>query len=173
MSASFTGGTRERSHPAAAPCDESVASGFGAALARMVAAADGRPCAATPFHSAWPPSVSIEDYVRRLRQYFRCSDESFVFAFAYVCRILQNRPGLAVDPLSCHRLAACSLLLAVKWHDDDIMSNADYAKVCGMSLQDLNHLERVMSRSLDYRLAVSDEEFDSHRRALARAGGRE
>lgn len=51
-----------------------------------------------------------------------------------------------MGPLTCHRLAAACLTLAVKWQDDDTMSNADYSKVCGMTLQALSRWGGQLSR---------------------------
>lgn len=166
---------RRSEAPAAAPagesedagcCDGRVVDGFGAVMAQMAASGAKASARRTPFHSAWPPSMPIGEYVSRLRRHYDCSYECVVIAFVYLNRVLKLHPQLVVEPLTCHRLVAACLTLAVKWQDDDTMSNADYANVCGLTLQELNGLERAMLRSLGYSLVVSVEEFGSHRCVL-------
>lgn len=125
----------------------------------------------TPFDSAWPPSMPIGEYVARLCTHYDCSYECFVIAFVYLNRMLELHPQLVAGPLTCHRLDAACVTLAVKWQDDDLMSNAYYASVCGLTSQELNGLERAMLRSLGYSLTVSVEEFELHRRTLYRVAG--
>jgi len=150
-------------------CDRTVVSGLGAVMAQLAADSDIGGGADTPFHRSRPASVPIAAYVALMRWHYACSLECFVIAFVYLGRALDSEPRLAVGPLTCHRLAAACLTLAVKWQDDDTMSNADYSKVCGMTLQELNSVEKTLLQVLRHNLAISTEEFDLHRRALYRA----
>mmetsp|Transcript_59504 Transcript_59504/g.153777 ORF Transcript_59504/g.153777 Transcript_59504/m.153777 type:complete len:143 (-) Transcript_59504:399-827(-) len=123
---------------------------------------------AAGFRCVQQPTLSLEAYAARLRKLFHCSSECFVICAAYLDRFDRRHPGIT-GPLTCHRLLLVSLALAAKFHDDTHYVNSFYAKVGGLSLQELNALELLMLRLLDFRLHVTPEEFEAYRCLLGRA----
>ena len=57
------------------------------------------------------------------------------------------------------RLFSVGMLLAIKFHDDLHLSNEDFAKVGGVSLDELNILELEMLGTLEFDLTVETEVF--------------
>lgn len=151
-------------------CDDRVVRGLAAALEQMVAMAEETPIR-TSFHSVRAPGVTITAYLQRLAKFFCCSAECFVLALVYIDRVIQKCPQVAVCSLTCHRLSACSLTLAAKWHDDVFYSNAYYAKVCGLSTKELSGLEEKLLVLLGHRLVVQPEEFEMYRAMLHKVAG--
>jgi len=148
------------------------------ALAGLVAVVEGRAAAAaapaegdlaaaprradTGFRSRCAPEVGLDAYARRLQADFRCSAECYVICAAYLDRLEDRHPGI-LNPLSCHRLLLCSLMLATKFQDDHHYVNAVYAEIGGLSLQEMNALETRMLVLLDYRLCVAPGAFERYR----------
>ena len=50
------------------------------------------------------PSISIADYIKRLKEYTACSDSCYVVALLYIDRVLQNHKEFKITQLSVHRL---------------------------------------------------------------------
>jgi len=121
-------------------------------------ASSGRPQQLSRFHSSQAPSISIHNYLKRLRKYFLCSDECFVHALVYIDRIGKNNDSMTVCNLTVHRLLSIATMIAAKFHDDTFYDNFYYGKACGMSLKEVNILEVVMLKELNWRtlLTVSD-----------------
>ena len=92
------------------------------------------------FHSRKVPGISIYEYLARL-QYAGCSQSCFIAAFIYIDRILQKNSELTLSPLCIHRLILTSVLMAIKFNDDIYYDNAFYAKMGGVSIQEMNYLE--------------------------------
>mmetsp|Transcript_62048 Transcript_62048/g.108633 ORF Transcript_62048/g.108633 Transcript_62048/m.108633 type:complete len:253 (-) Transcript_62048:26-784(-) len=113
----------------------------------------------TCFHSVQPPSMSMSAYAARLRTYFLCSDTCLLVALMYMDRIIKKHPHIRVSNLSSHRLFATALVIAVKFNEDKYYSNAYYAKVAGLRLQEVNKLERRFLQLLDWKVIVQQEEY--------------
>jgi len=113
----------------------------------------------TCFHCLRPPNMSMAMYAQRLRTYFFCSDTCFLVGLMYIDRIIKTHPEIQVCDLSCHRLFAVALLVAVKFNEDTYYSNAYYAKVSGLRLQEVNKLEKYFLGLLDWKLIVQPEEY--------------
>ena len=54
------------------------------------------------------------------------------------------------------------MMLAAKFHEDKKLSNKDFAKIGGISNQELNYLELEMLRTLDFNLVVDRFLFESY-----------
>ena len=139
---------------------------------RLCDAGGGAPHAHAPahaqvtcFHSCAHPSISIADYLARLRRYANCSDACFVLAVIYL-DLAYRRRGICVDSLNVHRLLVTSLTIAAKYFDDFFHRNSTYALIGGVGVAELNRLEAELLRSLDYELHVEPEDFHIYERAL-------
>jgi hypothetical protein len=107
------------------------------------------------FYSAFKQPFSLDFYVRRLVQYTNCSASAFVVAMVYLDRLQQATPGLRLGHMNCHRLLITAVVLAAKYLDDEVYSNAYYARVGGLTTQELNRLEAAMLDLLSWNLSVS------------------
>ncbi|CAE8593267.1 unnamed protein product, partial [Polarella glacialis] len=117
----------------------------------------------TKFHSVRPPQLPIRDYLIRIAKYFQCSRECFVLCLVYIDRIVKLHPDFTICNLNIHRLLVTSVMLSVKFFDDVYYSNAYYAKVGGVRTKEVNVLEAQFLHLIDWRLAVTSEEFDQYR----------
>jgi hypothetical protein len=137
--------------------------GLGVVLTSWIEAAavtPGKPPKITRFHSAKPPGMNIDAYLKRIRKYFLCSDECFVLALVYIDRVSKIDPSMTVCALTGHRLLFTSVMLAAKFQDDTYYSNAYYAKVGGLSLSEVNMLEAAMLKQLDWKMLVSPKVYE-------------
>lgn len=158
--------------PAAAvepmPCGEEVVAGLAAVLERMASLA-AQPEAMTSFHCLRAPSVSLREYLGRVRRFFGCSAECYVLGLVYLDRVVKRHQHVSFSHLSSHRMLVCSMMLAAKFQDDCFYSNTFYAKVGGLKVEELNRLENKMVQLLDYRLYVSAQEFELYHSILCKA----
>jgi len=108
-------------------------------------------------------NYSIQEYFKRLDRYFHCSKESLLLSFIYVDRaITNNRDNICLSYANIHRLILASITCACKYWDDVYYSNAHYARVGGVSLNELNDLEYCMLKLLDYKLYVDVDEYKGY-----------
>ncbi|CAK9047946.1 unnamed protein product [Durusdinium trenchii] len=124
---------------------------------RLIANPDLSSRCSSCFHGFRKPSIGIEDYLMRLRDYFMCSDSCFLLALVYISRFLDFCPDFVVNAFSIHRLLATSLVVSVKFHEDVIYSNTFYAKVCGLRQEELNRGELEFLKMIKWDCGVSQD----------------
>lgn len=118
------------------------------------------------FHSTRAPGISIDEYLKRIQKYFVCSDECFVIALVYIDRISKMKSSIPVCKLTVHRLLLISVMVAAKFHDDVYYSNKYYSKVGGISLKEVNALEAVFLKMMDWNVCVSGQEYKLYHRLV-------
>lgn len=112
------------------------------------------------FVSIREPPICIEDYLQRLWKHCNCSDACQILALIYIDRLIEMCPNMAVTPLTIHRLFAAATVVSTKLQDDDEhYPNSYYAKVCGLSLWQLNSMEANFMSLVAWNLFVSPEEY--------------
>ncbi|XWS58206.1 hypothetical protein CRYUN_Cryun08bG0014700 [Craigia yunnanensis] len=123
----------------------------------------------TIFHGSKSPALSIRQYIERIFKYSKCSNSCFVVALIYIEKFLQLMDAYLTS-LNVHRLLITSVMVAAKFMDDQYYNNAYYAKVGGISTEEMNGLEMKFLFSLDFRLHVTTEVFNKYCSKIERAG---
>jgi len=119
----------------------------------------------TKFDSAYAPAVSLEQYLSRIHTYAKCSDSCFVVALIYIDRIIAMH-SFRVTALNAHRIFLASILLSAKFLDDIYYNNSFFAKLGGISLQELNALELEVLRLTRFDLNVSEEQYGAYHASI-------
>ncbi|KAI7952446.1 hypothetical protein MJO29_008077 [Puccinia striiformis f. sp. tritici] len=116
----------------------------------------------TRFHSRSPPSISISDYLRRIYKYTNPEPICLILILNYIDRICKNLVNFTICSLTVHRFCITSVTIGSKFTCDSFYSNSRYAKVGGISLTEINLLEREFLLAIDYRLSTTNEELDKY-----------
>ncbi|CAI5478810.1 unnamed protein product [Closterium sp. Yama58-4] len=116
----------------------------------------------TVFDGLRAPGISIDKYFDRIFKYARCSPSCYVMAYIFIDRIMQRKDAMLITTLNVHRLLITSILVAVKFMDDAYYNNAYYAKVGGISIEEMNRLELEFLFRLNFQLNVTETEFSSY-----------
>jgi hypothetical protein len=122
------------------------------------------------YHSSSIPAISIENYLYRFMKRLSLPPNIYIAMFIYLDTYLANDPSNTkqLTELNVHRLLACSLLLAYKFHVDRPHSNLDIAKTAGIYLPEFNYLEWDFFIELNQKLLISVEEYeDCHQKLLS------
>ncbi|XP_063902001.1 uncharacterized protein LOC135121616 [Zophobas morio] len=116
---------------------------------------------ASPFNFLKEPSISILDYFTRIASYVHCTRHCFVLALIYIDRFMTHG-SLTLSPCNAHRLLLTSLLVAIKYFDDNSCSNAYMAKVGGIPRKELLNLELCFLFTIKFRLNVEKDLFEDY-----------
>lgn len=103
--------------------------------------------------------ISIEDYLFRFYKYLDQEKSLYILFLIYLSKYLELGSDYKLNEMNVHRLVACSLLLAYKQLMDDRYNNVHFAKIAGVSLSELNHLEIKFLTMLNFNVYVSTENF--------------
>ena len=98
------------------------------------------------------PLTDPAAYLERLARRQRFSPPCAVVALHYLERVSGSLP---LGAHTVRRLTLVAHMLAAKFHDDHTYSNRDWAAFEGLSAAELNALEIVFLKALDWRASVS------------------
>lgn len=116
----------------------------------------------SPIHQPFP----LIQYIQRLITYTECSNASFVAAVVYLDRLHEKHHILSLKHRNCHRLISTTLLLAIKFLDDEHCPNSYYADVFGLDLDELNILELELLSLLRWNLRIESETYRTYDNSL-------
>ena len=121
------------------------------------------------FISKKPPQISIKQYLNRLMKYCKPEPSTIVISLIYIDKCCEMT-NVQLTNLNIHRyiffnyfrFILTSLLLAIKYNEDDYYANKFYAKVGGISLEELNQLESNFLLLLNYNTFINDKTFQEY-----------
>ncbi|ORE07799.1 cyclin-domain-containing protein [Rhizopus microsporus var. microsporus] len=106
----------------------------------------------TRFHSRTPPNISLSDYLRRIVKYTSVEKSCLLILLIYIDRVCELHPHFTVSSLTVHRFLITAVTVSSKALCDSYCTNSHYAKVGGISTQEINALELEFLRLIDWRL---------------------
>ncbi|KAA8496758.1 Cyclin-U4-1 [Porphyridium purpureum] len=118
------------------------------------------------FHGLEVPKVLLLDYLHRIEKYAFCSRSCFVVALVYLDWIAMVDCTYRLTAFNVHRLFLTALVLAVKFCEDVFYDNAHFAKVGGITVQELNRMELEFLKALEFRMHVSEDQFAACARSM-------
>jgi len=116
----------------------------------------------TVFDDQTPPAISIKDYLNRIIKYTPCSAECYLLALIFLDRIMTSR-SIQLNSYNVHRFLIISVLIATKILDDSPYENRYFSHVGGISVQELNQLERQFLVLLNFNLNIPPRYFECYR----------
>jgi len=112
------------------------------------------------------PQVSFKRYVRRILKYIRCKDPAIVaFSLILVLRFLDSTK-ISLTLQNIHRIYAVAVLISIKLLDDYSIANDYYAEITGLELKDLNKMEEMFVKMVDFEVFPDISEINTYIKIL-------
>ena len=111
-----------------------------------------------PFISKKIPSVSIKSYLDRLAKYSKIENNTLLLILIYIDKVCDINK-IRLNYFNIHKMILASMLIAIKYNEDDYYSNSFYAKVGGVTKSEIDVLEYEFLVLIDFNLYVSDDLF--------------
>ena len=112
-------------------------------------------------YSEVSPKISIYDYVSRIQKYCAIEKNTIILALIYIDRICEIN-SLFLTNYNIHKILFTSILAAIKYNEDSIYSNKYYSEVAGVSLEELNLMEKSFFELIHFKLFADEEEFKKY-----------
>lgn len=113
------------------------------------------PSSLTRFHSRATPGISIQSYLRRIAKYTSLDKACTLILLVYIDRVCERMKGFTICSLTVHRFVCAAVVCATKALCDAFSTNGHYARVGGISLVELNMLEKEFLGIIDWHLTCS------------------
>ena len=112
-----------------------------------------------------PTKIPLIEYAARLQKCINSEVTSLICAIIYLDRLCQKNK-IKVSPMNVHRMLFVSIVLSVKFNEDEHFSNSTFAKIGGVSVERLVEMEAAYLEGLDFSLFVEKVEFDVYKNYL-------
>ena len=109
-----------------------------------------------PFLSKKIPSISIKNFLERICNLTKIENSTLILILIYIDRICEFNE-IELNYFNIHKLIIASLIISIKYNEDFFYSNKIYAKICGISREEINKLEIEFLKLLEFNLFVDDE----------------
>ncbi|KXN90174.1 Nuc-1 negative regulatory protein preg [Leucoagaricus sp. SymC.cos] len=109
----------------------------------------------TRFHSRSVPTISVLDYLKRVVRFTNVEKACLLLTLHYIDQISARMPIFIFTSLTCHRFLIAAITASSKGLCDAFCTNQLYAKVGGITVTELNSLEREFLSAIDWQLVVS------------------
>jgi len=117
------------------------------------------------FHSNVAASLSITAYIQRIAKYTHCEESTLISALILIDRMCEMNNFYLMEQ-NIHRIVLSSIVLAIKYNEDDYYTNAYYSKVGGIVVKEMNLLEFDLLKYLEYSLFIKSETFEKYKNYL-------
>jgi hypothetical protein len=114
-----------------------------------------------PFSTKSPPKVTLQYFFGRIKRYSKIEKSTLIIILIYADRMCTTS-GIILNPHNIHRIILGCLLLAIKYNEDIYFTNEQYAKIGGVTLQEINDLESFSIDLLDYNLFISEDIYQKY-----------
>ena len=102
------------------------------------------------------PQISIKDYLLRLSKHSKISVSTLVYILIYIDRFC-HKYRFKINYYNIYKLIIASMVLAIKFNEDDYYSSEFYAKLGGISKIEMNSLEYEFATMINFNLYIHDE----------------
>ena len=102
------------------------------------------------------PTITIDDYITRIFKSENIDEENYDAIILYTVNLIHylKCKGIYLNNHSTHRIISTLIMLSSKIIEENPYSNWYWAILCGVSLEDMNGMERSLIRILDYNLHI-------------------
>ena len=118
-----------------------------------------------PFTGTKVSLIPIIKFYERILKYTNAANNTLILSLIYLDRICEI-DTLQLKQINIHRLIIASIVIAIKYNEDDYYDNKFYSKVGGIPLDELLEIEETFIKKINYTLFVKDEDFYKYQNYL-------
>lgn len=119
------------------------------------------------FEKAVMPDITLKDYIYRIYRSAKPTEETIIGSIIYFDMVLKKHAD-KINKRSIHRIYLVAILLASKYIEDDFFINDEMAKFGGISLYELNRLEKKFCDWLDFDFLIFPKTFNQFRKMFVK-----
>ena len=109
------------------------------------------------------PKINLNDYINRIIAYTEIEKNTLICSLIYLDEIDKKKP---ITEFNIHRIFFTAVLISIKYNEDDIFKNDYYAKISGVTLNEINKMESTFISLLDFNLYISPIIFEKYQNLI-------
>jgi hypothetical protein len=119
-----------------------------------------------PYSTLVTPGISLYEYLYRIKYYSEVEDNTLIISLMYIDRLCKLGKIVLIEN-NLHRLFFTSILIAIKYNEDNIYDNKYYAKIAGINIKELNLLEKDFCNQIEFNFYIEHKHFEHYQSCLS------
>ena len=111
------------------------------------------------------PKISILEYLHRINQFSEIERSTLICTLIYLDRITKTN-SIMLTEYNVHRLLSMSIIVSIKFNEDEIFENDYYSKITGFNLKEFNKIEAEYVCGINFNFFIKDDEFQTYKKYL-------
>lgn len=107
------------------------------------------------------PSISLISFLNRIRTYTEIEDSSLINSMVYIDRLCAIAK-ITLTPLNIHRIIIGSIVISIKYNEDNSFNFDYYSKVFGIAIKELKDIEFNFIQMIKYDLYISQADYSKY-----------
>ena len=116
------------------------------------------------FNCTLVPQISLYDYLSRIVKYTNIEKSTLIISLIYIDRICQR--NFYINEHNIHKVLFASILVSIKYNEDDFYKNNYYSQIAGVSVKELFRMESDFLALIDFTLFVNDDLYEKYKTGL-------
>ena len=116
------------------------------------------------FNSNKTPKISLKNYLLRILKHSEIEINTLIGSVIYLDYICNK--NYIISKYNIHKLLFISILISAKYNEDVIYDNKTFSEISGMALNEVNQMENIFFKAMDYNLFISEEHFNTYKDIL-------
>lgn len=112
-----------------------------------------------PLYGKKIPSLSLEQFLIRIRKYTELENNTLLLGFFYIQKIIEKKKFI-LGRNNVYRLLLGCCVIAIKFIEDNKYKNDEYCQIGGLSLEEFNSIEYNILSKLDFDVNATIEDIN-------------
>ena len=105
--------------------------------------------------------ISIVNYLQRIYKYLHPEDSTIIISLILIDRLCKIKNIILTED-NIHKIICSSLLISIKYNEDQIYSYDYYALIFGISKKKLGQVEMEFVNDINFNLFVNEEVYEKY-----------
>lgn len=109
------------------------------------------------FNSKSRPDITIDSYLKRIKHHFELCDNALIAMMIYITKLSLK---VTIKHSNVFKLILVAALAAAKYCYDEVYANSVYAKIGGISTEELGRIEAKFLEIIEFKLYIQEDLFN-------------
>ena len=101
------------------------------------------------------PNISLQNYLSRILKYIKPQPSTIIISLILIDKMCENS-NIHLNKKNIHKIFLTSMIIAIKYNEDEYLTNNYYAKVGGILQKELFRLEYSFLNILNFNVYIDE-----------------
>jgi hypothetical protein len=117
------------------------------------------------FDSKEIPQISLKNYLSRILKYVKPQPSTIIISLILIDKICEHSK-INLNKKNIHKIFLTSIIIAIKYNEDEYFTNNYYAKVGGILEKELFNLEYAFLKILNFNVYIDETIYENYNNKL-------